>query len=109
MSSIQYAVGLPQLFWRGNIFEGEDRLAQLGPKIHLELLITVGLIIWICEPLFYTVKDFFTVVFVLKMGFLHSQKRECMPALSSRSVGIGQKLLQVISSTVILCTRRWGV
>ena len=28
----------------------------MGPKIHLELGITVVLVIWMCEPLFYTIK-----------------------------------------------------
>ena len=40
------------------IVKGKDRPAQLGPNIHLEFGRTVGLTLWMCEPLFSTVKAF---------------------------------------------------
>ena len=40
--------GITSILWREHIFERKYKLAHLVPKLHLELGITVGLIIWIC-------------------------------------------------------------
>lgn len=52
---MQYSVGLPFL-WRSQIVEVNYRPPYLGPKLHLELGRTVGLMILMCEPLFSTGK-----------------------------------------------------
>ena len=53
-----YAIycGLTSILWRAHIFEGKDRPKQMGPKLHLELGRTVGLMIQMCGPIFYTGK-----------------------------------------------------
>ena len=94
--------GLTSILWRAHIVEGKDITAQLVPKIHSEFGRTIGIMLQICEPIFSIGKTFvMDSVFLLQMGLLYLQRRECMLALSSRSVGTGQKLLQGISSTVI--------
>ena len=52
------------IFWRAQIFEGKDRSAHLGPRIHLDLGRTVGLMVRMCKPLFSTGK-----AVVMKSGF----------------------------------------
>ena len=59
-------------FCESQIVKGKYRPTQLVPKQHMELRITIILMIWMHEPLFSTVKD--VVVnsgFVLKIGPLH--------------------------------------
>ena len=48
--------GRTSILWRGNIFKGKDRPAQLVPKLHSELGGTVLLMIWMCQPLFHMLK-----------------------------------------------------
>ena len=87
MSSIQSYVGLPWFLGWACSIEGKDKPAQIGSNIHLELGRTVGLLLWMREPLFSTGK--YAVMdtgFLLKMGLLHLRHRECMPVLES--VGI---------------------
>ena len=49
--------GFTLILWRAHIVEDKDRPAQLGPKLHSELGITVGLILWMCKPIFSTDKS----------------------------------------------------
>ena len=42
--------------WRAHIVEGKDILAQLVPKLHSDLGRTIGIMLWMCKPLFYTLK-----------------------------------------------------
>ena len=48
--------GLTSILWRAQIFEWKNIPAHLGPKINSEHRRTVGLMIQVCEPLFYMVK-----------------------------------------------------
>ena len=51
--------GITQILWRAQIVEGKDRPAQLDPNIQSKIGRTVGIMLWMCEPLFYMVKAVF--------------------------------------------------
>ena len=102
--------GITSVLCMPQVVEGNDRLAQLGPKMHSELERNVWLLIRKCKPLFYTGKcEVMDSFFLFQMVLFHLHKRGCMPSLSSISTGIDQRLFQGISLTEIFQTRRWGV
>ena len=48
--------GINSILCKAHIFEGKERLAQLGPKLHSQLVRKVGLVIWMFKTLFSMVK-----------------------------------------------------
>ena len=78
----------------------------MGPKLHSELGRTVGLMLSMCEPLFYTGK-----YVVMDNDFFVANE---IVALATKGVYSGtlikkRKRFQGIPLTVILRTRRWGM
>ena len=48
--------GVDSILWREKKIEEKDIMAQMCPKLHQELGITVGIVIWMCKHLFYMFK-----------------------------------------------------
>ena len=44
--------GITLILWMAKITEGRDILAQLGPKLHSEIVRTIGIMLQMCESIF---------------------------------------------------------
>ena len=109
MRAIQYAVVLPQFcvgrrLLRGRIYRNSwDQRSLRILEEPLDLYFG-------CVSLYFLQANLFlwTVVLVFQICLLRFWIRGCMPALSSRSVGIGRKVFQGISLTCFFLDNKVG-